>query len=229
MIDQYVQVIKVLEPEEVEKILTYFDEDVEFKRSEVYFEKNQSKKDSSRTSYTGGFKADDVDISKLLDNRVYEAVKEYLNRLTNATQPQLGPHYHLAGNFLNHQRPLSLREGYSLLKYRKGDQYHPHTDVGDEPGQILTYRQVSMVLYLNGDFEGGSTAFFHTAVKPSPGYAVFFPSNNCFVHSGTPVQRGTKKVIATWFHHPLTKECLNNTNPKCDEFVDLFESSTSEE
>jgi len=87
------------------------------------------------------------------------------------------------------------QERYSLLKYSDNQQYKAHYDGGTETGRALT-----VVLYLNNDFEGGEIEFvnFDVKIKPQPGMMLIFPSNYAYTHIAHPVTKGTKYALVTW-------------------------------
>jgi predicted 2-oxoglutarate/Fe(II)-dependent dioxygenase YbiX len=91
---------------------------------------------------------------------------------------------------------LQTDSGYDLLKYDVGCFYKTHTD--NAPGVIRT---LSCSFTLNDDYEGGEWEFFNGAmrVKPPKGSAIVFPSNFLYPHAITPVTKGTRLAIVTWF------------------------------
>lgn len=96
------------------------------------------------------------------------------------------------------------RERFQLLNYEVDQHYTWHFDqsvIKDSPEYD---RQLSMVLYLNDEFEGGYTWFPYQKFKPRPGEALFFPSNWCFPHCSEKISSGNKKVIVTWFQVKYT-------------------------
>jgi hypothetical protein len=97
---------------------------------------------------------------------------------------------------------LELRSdlGYHLLRYRTGEQFTEHVDT--MPGAtVYGQRQLTAMLYLNDDFEGGELVLPHQGLvyKPRAGALVLFPSGFCFPHASHPVTRGTKYSLVTWF------------------------------
>lgn len=86
-------------------------------------------------------------------------------------------------------------ETYTLLRYQPGEKYNLHYDGGTE-----TARSISVLVYLNDDYEGGELEFpnFDVSIKPKAGTLVLFPSNYAYAHIAQPVKLGTKYVIATW-------------------------------
>jgi len=81
-------------------------------------------------------------------------------------------------------------------RYLAGEYLAPHRDAATEiePGVWST---LTLVLYLNDDFEGGETGFPEPkiAVRPRPGHAVLF--EHSLLHEGSPVLAGTKYVVRT--------------------------------
>lgn len=86
-------------------------------------------------------------------------------------------------------------EGYQLLKYSGGQQYHKHYDGGTD-----TARCITAICYLNDDYVGGEIEFvnFGVKIKPEPGMLILFPSNYAYAHVAHPVTEGTKYAIVTW-------------------------------
>jgi Rps23 Pro-64 3,4-dihydroxylase Tpa1-like proline 4-hydroxylase len=95
-----------------------------------------------------------------------------------------------------------------ILSYSIGGHYTPHIDgesLWQAPdGEVIwkksTDRDISIVLYLNDDFEGGDFVFpdHHIRVRPEPGMLVCFPSNHHYKHGVEPVIRGNRYSIVCW-------------------------------
>ena len=90
-----------------------------------------------------------------------------------------------------------------LLHYGVDGHYMPHCDgeslwkpPGNEPliWRKSTDRDLSTVLFLNDDFEGGDFVFpeFRVRVRPEPGMLVCFPSTHEYLHGVEPVTKGTR-------------------------------------
>jgi hypothetical protein len=88
-----------------------------------------------------------------------------------------------------------FHEGYSMLKYRSGEEYKAHYDGGTMSG-----RAVSALVYLNSDYEGGEIEFPHFGIKikPEAGMMLLFPSNFAYRHIAHPIRSGTKYSLVTW-------------------------------
>lgn len=94
-------------------------------------------------------------------------------------------------------------EPYTILKYNYQQEYKAHFD-----GTTQTARAVSVVIYLNDDYEGGEIEFpnFNFKIKPEAGTMIVFPSNYAYTHIAHPVISGTKYAIVTWLHDWLSPE-----------------------
>jgi PKHD-type hydroxylase len=107
---------------------------------------------------------------------------------------------------------LSCAESFQLGRYTDGGHYDFHLDnMGFEKmksDNIMdgTTRKLSMVCWLNEDFEGGEFEFHDTVsskddpdriIKPTKGTIVFFPS--WLAHKVHPVTEGTRYSLVTWF------------------------------
>jgi predicted 2-oxoglutarate/Fe(II)-dependent dioxygenase YbiX len=88
---------------------------------------------------------------------------------------------------------LTRHEGMQMIWYGPGGRFVPHTDNGG----VFNTRYITVLCYLNDDFEGGSTTFpdLGHEVTPESGKVVF-PSD--YLHCGEAVTRGDKYVLVTW-------------------------------
>lgn len=95
-----------------------------------------------------------------------------------------------------------------LLHYGIGGHYMPHIDGyaewanpdGTKMWRKSVDRDLSFVLYLNNDFEGGDFIFpkLNIKVKPKPGMMITFPSTPYYLHGVEPVTKGTRYAMVTW-------------------------------
>ena len=76
----------------------------------------------------------------------------------------------------------------------EGQCFAPHFDIGHEKS-FLERSVLSVVVYLNDDFEGGGTRFEDVTVKPKAGSAVVFAQD--LRHEGLRVKSGVKRVMRT--------------------------------
>lgn len=104
---------------------------------------------------------------------------------------------------------FSHTETCSILRYQPGQFYKRHIDNLllpsrlDEVAQGVPTRDVSIVGYLNDDFEGGETFFDrqNLKIKPQQGSVVVFPSYYTHPHQSLPVSKGQKYAFTTWLFH----------------------------
>ena len=84
-----------------------------------------------------------------------------------------------------------------LLKYEKTGYLPAHQDQG------VSTRVLSVLLYLNDNYEGGEITFRHSniTIKPEAGSLIFFPSNFLYVHEVAPITSGTRYSLPNWYHN----------------------------
>ncbi len=123
-----------------------------------------------------------------------------------------------AANWYKNKYNISSKlyhEPYTILKYSNYEEYKAHFD-----GSTETARSISVVIYLNDDYEGGEIEFtnFNLKFKPKANTMIIFPSNFAYTHKAHPVTSGTKYAIATCLHDwlspkvpqfPIKKSLLN--------------------
>ncbi|NNE40421.1 MAG: 2OG-Fe(II) oxygenase [Marinicaulis sp.] len=92
-----------------------------------------------------------------------------------------------------------------ILRYRDGGEYKAHADSqifdpNEKKYNRVIDRDLSILVYLNGDFDGGELYFpsFDFGLKPQRGMVAAFPSDGRFVHLARPVTNGTKYTIVSW-------------------------------
>jgi prolyl 4-hydroxylase len=95
-------------------------------------------------------------------------------------------------------------EPLQVLRYRPGGEYKPHFDA--IPG-FANQRILTMIVWLNEDYEGGETMFMKTGVKlkGSTGDALLFRNalpdgsrDPDAAHAGLPVVKGEKLIASRW-------------------------------
>jgi predicted 2-oxoglutarate/Fe(II)-dependent dioxygenase YbiX len=95
-----------------------------------------------------------------------------------------------------------------LLVYEPGGHYKPHYDAvakWKNPDGTMIWkksidRDLSTVLFLNDDFEGGEFVFpdLRVTIRPEPGLLVCFPSSQYYLHKVEPVISGTRYTMVNW-------------------------------
>lgn len=91
----------------------------------------------------------------------------------------------------------SREQTMHLLKYDESGHLPAHQDQG------VSSRVLSVLLYLNDDYEGGEIEFRHSKLKfkPEAGSVLFFPSNFLYVHEVYPVTKGPRYALPNWYHN----------------------------
>lgn len=95
-------------------------------------------------------------------------------------------------------------EPLQILRYQPRQEYKPHTDA--IPG-LENQRIMTMLVYLNDDFEGGETTFSEAelTVRPKRGEGLLFTNVDAdgqpdpsVLHAGLPVTSGVKFLASRW-------------------------------
>lgn len=125
--------------------------------------------------------------------------------------PQIKELYdNIVHNVINPFYGFKIRDSElpQLLVYQKGGHYGAHVDAVAKwkcpDGQIIWKksidRDLSTVLFLNNDFEGGNFVFpdLRVTIRPEPGLLVAFPSSQFYTHKVEPVISGTRYTMVNW-------------------------------
>ena len=91
---------------------------------------------------------------------------------------------------------LTRDSQYTVIKYANKAEYRAHWDHSKDNQRVL-----SVVVFLNDDFEGGELEFphFDYKVTPKQGKVCVFPSNFPYLHIAHPVESGTKYTAVNWY------------------------------
>ena len=133
-------------------------------------------------------------------NHLLLSTNELILTQVNVIQKLLYQHYGIA---------FPHSETCSILRYQEGQFYKRHIDNIllrsrlEEADRGLPIRDVSIVGYLNEDFEGGETFFDRQNLKfkPKTGDIVVFPAFWTHPHQSLPVTKGVKYSFVTWLYH----------------------------
>lgn len=129
------------------------------------------------------------------ENTWLPAAESHIDRLISTTVA------HVTG------LPVDHMEALQVIRYPTGGYFKPHFDPGSD-GEIVD-RALTVLIYLNDDFEGGGTTFpeIGVTVRPERGKAVLFWSLDDqgrilpkALHGGDPVTCGTKLACNKWVH-----------------------------
>lgn len=96
-----------------------------------------------------------------------------------------------------------VMDTFALVKYTEGQFFAEHSD-----GVANFGRALSIVIYLNDDYEGGELYFRNQnlTMKPVAKSMVMFPSTDEFLHEAKPVISGTKYAIVSFWHQQPNME-----------------------
>jgi hypothetical protein len=188
-----IQTIKILNEEELKIINNYVDTLV-FQGNTVFDSNGKSRIDASVRSSLGTTVNEEHDATKLLHQKINESLSIYKEKVISIND--MFQYYPVPAGYST----TCHREAIQVLEYSPNQEYKFHHDTSNDPNSKEYHRIISIVLYLNDEFDGGGTEFPHQTYKPSPGYGLFFPSNWCFPHSGQKVLSGKKRVAVTWYY-----------------------------
>jgi predicted 2-oxoglutarate/Fe(II)-dependent dioxygenase YbiX len=94
--------------------------------------------------------------------------------------------------FMEGRQAIGINERFRVYRYEPGQYFAPHTD-GSFRRQNGEESRLTLLVYLNDDFEGGETAFSDDVVVPARGMALVFRHE--FLHEGRAVVSGSKYVL----------------------------------
>ena len=100
---------------------------------------------------------------------------------------------------------IAWLEKTQLLRYTAGGNYFRHSDADQYDKERKAFykimdRDISMLLYLNEEYSGGSISFtrFNYQYRPSKGDLLFFPSDQRYLHQAEKVTSGVRYAIVSW-------------------------------
>ncbi len=121
-------------------------------------------------------------------------------------------------------RRSDLMEAVMVARYEPGQKYDAHHDSCTHGCTAPVYRLATLLVYLNDDFEGGTTTFpkIPLEVRPQRGKGVLFyntyPDTGAVIpeslHSGDPVVSGQKFIATVWIKFPPGLHGFGGANPK---------------
>jgi predicted 2-oxoglutarate/Fe(II)-dependent dioxygenase YbiX len=183
-IKEYIGQYNFLQANDVSAFLRTFNEVAEFKDAEV--SKNG---DNIVDKNTRDVKNYSLSINKSLTEA------HWLNYICSCLE-KISLKYFTERNINYRLRKIEV---LNLLKYPEKGFYKKHHDSGD------THRELSAVVFLNNDYEGGHLQFFNPKteeiildIKPEVGKIVLWPSNFMFPHQATTVTKGTRFSLVSW-------------------------------
>jgi predicted 2-oxoglutarate/Fe(II)-dependent dioxygenase YbiX len=103
----------------------------------------------------------------------------------------------IVGEFAYARAPGSSLLEAQLVRYAPGGKYVDHRDV---PEEGIASRTLSLVCYLNDDFENGETSFTDAGVSVPPLAGIVIAFAPQLLHRAEPVANGRKYIITAWYH-----------------------------
>jgi len=92
---------------------------------------------------------------------------------------------------------IGLNERFRVYRYSGPDQYFAqHFDGSYERIPLVEQSWVTLLIYLNEEFDGGETSFIDGEIKPKTGLAAFMTQHN-YLHEAKEATNGTKYVLRT--------------------------------
>lgn len=188
-----IQTIKILNEEELDIINSYIDK-LTFQENTVFDSDGKNRVDNSVRSSLGTTMDEEHEATQLLHQRINESLLVYKEKVIEIND--MFQYYPVPAGYST----TCYREAIQVLEYTSNQEYKFHHDTSNDPNSKEYHRIISIVLYLNDEFDGGGTEFINQTYKPSPGYGLIFPSNWSFPHSGQKVLSGKKRVAVTWYY-----------------------------
>lgn len=150
-----------------------------------------------------------------LENTTADQVVRKLDDGRVTDQVDLATEQHLLDNIIRAAvtETIALEQGAKfewfeqpqLLRYTQGSFYGTHADSENYDFEAEHWRKdldrdISMLLYLNDEFEGGKIYFanFDFKIRPKAGMLVFFPSDSRYRHAAEEVTAGLRYAIVSW-------------------------------
>lgn len=146
--------------------------------------------------------------SVVVDNRTGRQVRDPVRTSDGVgfTWPLENPAVHALNRRIAAASGTGVEQGefLQMLRYRPGQEYKPHFDA--IPG-FANQRVLTMLVWLNDDYEGGETLFMKNGrrLKGRAGDALLFRNaddrgrrDEAAAHAGLPVTRGEKLIASRW-------------------------------
>lgn len=88
--------------------------------------------------------------------------------------------------------PIGLNSRLRYYKYGIGELFPPHIDIYHQKSEKIR-SFLTLIVYLNSDFEGGETRFEATTIVPKAGKALIFQHE--LTHQSLPIKKNCKYVL----------------------------------
>ena len=132
-------------------------------------------------------RVDSKDFWIFKDNTYYQGIKSCYEDVVER--------YHSDFNLFTAQHLTDFR----VSKYETGGFISKHIDtIHHSHGQEWGYPQVTALLFLNDDYEGGDIIIAGKTFHTSVGSALIFPSNFMYPHEVNEITSGTRYSVTCW-------------------------------
>lgn len=120
------------------------------------------------------------------EDRYYEEMKEYTLKVLSIYQKV-------------HNVVCQRYTDFRVNRYGSGGYMSEHIDnIHHSHGQQYGYPHLSVLLFLNEDYEGGEFVVADNEYKTEKGSAIIFPSNFMFPHKVNKIEYGTRWSVVSW-------------------------------
>ena len=120
------------------------------------------------------------------EDRYYEEMKEYTLKVLSVYQKL-------------HNVTCQRYTDFRVNRYSSGGYMSEHIDnIHHSHGQQYGYPHLSVLLFLNEDYEGGEFIVADNKYKTPKGSAIIFPSNFMFPHKVNKIEYGTRWSVVSW-------------------------------
>jgi len=181
----------------------------------LWKEQTQKIQEMSLCYNTEGVKVCGACDCQRLDIMQHGEFKELFNYVIADIQRQIKV-YKKDCNIVSEQWPLSFAFENLRMKRYLPDGIQQHNFHSDVTNKTSAKRFVSIICYLNNDFEGGETSFpnFEYDSKVTTGGMIIFPCTWSYLHKGNPITSGNPKYVLGTF---LNYVDVQQTNRKGDQ------------
>ena len=149
------------------------------------------------TYSTHGGKNKDSSHRVVMDETYIKTHDRYFKELSDCVEKVI-ENYKQTHSYMKYFNPNRTTD-FIVNKYSGGGFMSEHADnIHHSHGQQYGYPQVSVLLYLNDDYEGGEFFVAEEIFLPEKGSAIIFPSNFMYPHEAKAVTKGTRWSIVSW-------------------------------
>ena len=133
----------------------------------------------------------------VMDETYIKTHDRYFKELSDCVEKVI-ENYKQIHSYMKYYNPKRITD-FRVNRYGTGGFMSEHADnIHHSHGQQYGYPQVSVLLYLNEDYEGGEFFVAEEVFLPEKGSAIIFPSNFMYPHEAKAVTKGTRWSVVSW-------------------------------